>query len=62
MTFEMRIQFDEQTGRFGVLGMPVNPAIAYGMLEMAKDLVRQQLMTQKITQPSASDLALLGRK
>ena len=62
MTFEMRIQFDEQTGRFGVLGMPMNPAIAYGMLEMAKDIVRQQLMVQKIAQPTPADLALVGRK
>lgn len=61
---EIRITFDEQTGQLHVHA-PQNTIQTYGLLEMAKDVVRAQLVQrQKVQPPMLSDVAALlsGRR
>lgn len=60
---EIRITFDEQTGQLHVHA-PQNTIQTYGLLEMAKDVVRLQMaQRQKVQPPQPSDVALLmGRR
>lgn len=56
---EIRIAFDEQTGQLHVHA-PQNIIQSYGLLEMAKDVLRMRMaQQQKVQPPQPSDLALL---
>jgi hypothetical protein len=45
----MRITLDQATGQLQVEGIPPSPLVAYGMLELAKDVVRS-LRQRKVEQ------------
>ena len=63
MPKELRIVLSD-TGQLTVMG-PIDDMLGcYGMLELAKDVVRARAAErarQKVAQPSPQDIALLGR-